>query len=181
MTSKLFWKIQYFSFKCFTGTFTVLSTTECNEILPQRQRSYSLNNDECGVIWYCSDGENRCSEVSSWKLAWPRFCILLMLFTSEVVTLTLLLASDFELRRTFLSCRVSERKDTFGDGNEFQFSVELHFIGHLMRHKIRWYARKNSNGLSDTEVTTLSAILCTYVTWKKYFLYFILLELVYNK
>lgn len=89
------------------------------------------------LILYCSDGENRCSEVSLWKLAWLRFCILLMLFTSEVVTLTLHLApSDFELRRTFLSCRVSEHKDTFGDSNEFQFCAVLHLIWHLMCHKM---------------------------------------------
>lgn len=33
--------------------------------------------------------------------------------------------SDFELRRTFLSCRALEHKDTFGGGSELQFCAEL--------------------------------------------------------
>lgn len=57
-----------------------------------------------------------------------------MLFTSEVIMLTLLLAAspDFELRRTFLSCRALEHKDTFGGGSESQFSAELSLVWHLM-------------------------------------------------
>lgn len=66
---------------------------------------------------------------------------------------------DFELRRTFLSCRVSEHKDTVGDGNEFQFCAKLHLIWHLMCHKICWYGQNK-----NSELTWCKS---NYFTWIK--------------